>query len=47
MGLCPQHDTLYDELTVSEHLYLYGTFKGYDSDLLEAEVDKLIKAVNL
>lgn len=35
MGVCPQHDTLYDELTVEEHLYLFGTFKGLDSTTLE------------
>ncbi len=32
MGICPQHDTLYDELTVEEHLYLFGTFKGLEGD---------------
>lgn len=47
MGVCPQHDTLYDELTVSEHLELFGTFKGLDSEALQAEVKKLIKDVNL
>jgi ABC-type multidrug transport system ATPase subunit len=47
MGICPQHDTLYDELTVEEHLYLFGTFKGYDSDKLDVEVKKLIADVNL
>jgi ABC-type multidrug transport system ATPase subunit len=28
LGVCPQHDTLYDELTVEEHLQLFGTFRG-------------------
>ena len=28
MGLCPQHDVLYDELTCEEHLKLFATVKG-------------------
>ncbi len=35
MGICPQHDTLYDELTVKEHLQLFGTFKGLNSTALD------------
>ncbi len=30
LGVCPQHDTLYEDLTVEEHLYLYATFKGLE-----------------
>ena len=28
MGVCPQHDILFDDLTVKEHLELFATFKG-------------------
>ena len=28
MGVCPQHDILFDDLTVKEHLELYAVFKG-------------------
>jgi ATP-binding cassette subfamily A (ABC1) protein 3 len=28
MGVCPQHDVLYDELTVVEHLQLYAALKN-------------------
>lgn len=28
MGVCPQHDILFDNLTVKEHLELFSTFKG-------------------
>ena len=24
LGMCPQHDVLFDTLTVEEHLYFYG-----------------------
>lgn len=47
LGVCPQHDTLYENLTVEEHLELYGSFKGLESDDLKAEVAKLIGDVNL
>ena len=47
IGVCPQHDTLYDDLTVSEHLELFATFKGLDGDELNEEVNKLIGDVNL
>ena len=29
MGVCPQHDILFDDLTVKEHLELFAVFKGY------------------
>ena len=25
LGLCPQHDILFDNMTVREHLYFFGT----------------------
>ena len=28
MGVCPQHDVLYEELTAREHLNLYARFKA-------------------
>ena len=28
LGVCPQHDTLYENLTVQEHLELFAAFKG-------------------
>jgi ATP-binding cassette subfamily A (ABC1) protein 3 len=30
MGVCPQHDILFDDLTVREHLNLFANFKGMD-----------------
>ena len=38
IGICPQHDTLYDDLTVEEHIYLFGTFKGLEGEELDNEV---------
>ena len=47
IGVCPQHDTLYEDLTVEEHLQLFGSFKGLEGEELDAEVNKLIADVNL
>lgn len=28
VGVCPQHDVLYDELTAREHVLLFGAMRG-------------------
>jgi len=38
IGYCPQFDAILDELTVREHLQLYGRLKGYSGKELEVEV---------
>jgi ABC-type multidrug transport system ATPase subunit len=35
VGVCPQHDVLYDELTAREHILLFGALKG------DVDVDKV------
>jgi len=47
MGVCPQHDILFDDLTVKEHLELFAVFKGVPSSQIPAEVEKMIKATEL
>ena len=47
MGVCPQHDILFDTLTVKEHLNLFATFKGMDAKNIPAEVRKIIDDVDL
>lgn len=48
MGVCPQHDILFDNLTVREHLELFAAFKGMkDSLLIKSEVEKFIEDVDL
>lgn len=47
IGVCPQHDTLYEDLTVEEHIELFSTFKGLEGEELRSEVQKLIGDVNL
>ena len=43
MGVCPQHDVLFDLLTPLEHLDIFYEFKGGDPDRKEDEIKSLIK----
>ncbi|KDO21519.1 hypothetical protein SPRG_12483 [Saprolegnia parasitica CBS 223.65] len=40
LGVCPQHDILYDDLTVREHLSFYASIKGhFDMAVVDAMLD--------
>lgn len=46
MGVCPQFDILWHELTSREHMILFGNIKGLaTSDLVATEADTLLKEV--
>ncbi|XP_013793644.2 ATP-binding cassette sub-family A member 3-like [Limulus polyphemus] len=47
LGICPQHDVLFDDLTVTEHLEFFCKLKGYISDLVQPEVERMIIALGL
>jgi len=47
MGVCPQHDILFELLTPEEHLDIFYDFKGGDPDKKQGEIAKLIKDVGL
>lgn len=47
MGICPQHDVLFDNLTVKEHLEMFATFKGVKRSEIAEEVEKLIVDLDL
>uniref|UniRef100_H3GIJ8 ABC transporter domain-containing protein n=1 Tax=Phytophthora ramorum TaxID=164328 RepID=H3GIJ8_PHYRM len=47
MGICPQHDVLFNELTVEEHLLLFGTMKNIPFVSLKEEVGRMIREVGL
>lgn len=38
LGVCPQHDILYPDLTVREHLRLYGVLKNVPRSELPAVI---------
>eukprot|EP01048_Picozoa_sp_COSAG05_P017328 COSAG05_NODE_2346_length_3197_cov_1.388638_2_plen_815_part_01 len=47
LGMCPQHDILYDELTAKEQLLLYGTMQGLSDVEANGEADRLLEAVGM
>ena len=42
LGICPQHDVLFGELTIREHLEMFCIFKGYSSDNIDEEINKVL-----
>ncbi|CAL9128172.1 unnamed protein product [Musa textilis] len=47
MGVCPQHDLLWETLTGREHLLFYGRLKNLKGAALLQAVDESLKSVNL
>ncbi|CAB3224162.1 unnamed protein product [Arctia plantaginis] len=47
IGLCPQHNVLFDELTVREHLKFFSRLKGLTGTELKADIEELIKKLEL
>ena len=47
MGICPQHDVLFDLLTPREHLEIFYDFKGGDPAKKTQEIESLIADVGL
>ena len=46
-GLCPQHDVLFDTLTVREHLWFFGRLKGLTRDEAGGEIEKMMESIKL
>ncbi|XP_033936450.1 phospholipid-transporting ATPase ABCA1 isoform X1 [Pseudochaenichthys georgianus] len=47
LGVCPQHNVLFDILTVEEHVWFYGCLKGLSEAEVKAEMDTLLEDVGL
>ncbi|XP_019100203.1 PREDICTED: ABC transporter A family member 4-like isoform X2 [Camelina sativa] len=47
MGVCPQHDLLWETLTGREHLLFYGRLKNLKGSNLHQAVEESLKSVNL
>ncbi|XP_064334419.1 phospholipid-transporting ATPase ABCA3 isoform X3 [Camelus dromedarius] len=47
LGLCPQHDVLFDNLTVAEHLYFYAQLKGLSRQKCPEEVKRMLHILSL
>ncbi|KAF5346171.1 hypothetical protein D9758_009923 [Tetrapyrgos nigripes] len=48
LGVCPQFTAIDSQLTVREHLLVYGRLKGLDKgEVIESNIDMLLKATGL
>ena len=47
IGICPQHDVLFTDLDIREHLSLFAVFKGVSAHSVENEINKIIKDFQL
>ena len=47
LGLCAQHDTLIDKMTVLENLYYFGRLKGIEKEQLPAVMDAYLSELDI
>ncbi|KAH0628410.1 hypothetical protein JD844_009534 [Phrynosoma platyrhinos] len=47
LGVCPQHNVLFDELTVEEHIWFYARLKGLSENLVKEEMEQMAIDVGL
>uniref|UniRef100_A0A182MJU0 ABC transporter domain-containing protein n=1 Tax=Anopheles culicifacies TaxID=139723 RepID=A0A182MJU0_9DIPT len=47
LGLCPQHNVLFNELTVAEHLKFFSQLKGVPRDKTDGEIEKYVTLLEL
>ncbi|KAG8130416.1 hypothetical protein E2320_017030 [Naja naja] len=47
LGVCPQHNVLFDELTVEEHIWFYARLKGLPKKLVRMEMEQMATDVGL
>lgn len=47
IGVCPQFDLLWPQLTVEEHFYFYARLRGTPSSKLKETVEDTLQDVNL
>lgn len=42
LGMCPQHNVLFDKLSVEEHLWFYSRLKGMAEEDIRKEMEKSV-----
>ena len=47
LGVCPQHDVLWGDLTANEHMKLFGYLKGIPAEKMREEIAALMEEVQL
>ncbi|CAG7822963.1 unnamed protein product [Allacma fusca] len=43
LGICPQYNVLFDDLTVEEHIKFFSLLKGYSASQADEEVDRMVR----
>ncbi|CAN0468974.1 unnamed protein product [Discosporangium mesarthrocarpum] len=43
LGVCPQQNTLFDSLTVMQHLEVFAVVKGVDARDVQSEADRMVR----
>lgn len=47
LGVCPQHNVLFDVLTVEEHIWFYARLKGLSEEKVKTEMEQMVIDVGL
>ncbi|XP_045632438.1 phospholipid-transporting ATPase ABCA3-like [Ursus americanus] len=47
LGFCPQHDILFNDLTLLENLFFYSVVKGLYQNVYSMEIDHMLSTFNL
>ncbi|KAL6049103.1 hypothetical protein STEG23_021647, partial [Scotinomys teguina] len=47
LGFCPQYDLLFDDLTLSEHIFFYCSMKGIPQNINCVETERMLSMFNL
>lgn len=47
LGVCPQHDVLFEFLTAEDHLRLFAAFKGTDPSVIDEQVKTMLEDIEL
>ncbi|XP_035303775.1 ATP-binding cassette sub-family A member 17-like [Cricetulus griseus] len=47
LGWCPQHDILFDNFTVTDHLFFYGQLKGLSHQNCREEIEEMLRLLSL
>ena len=47
LGMCPQHNVLFESLTVEEHLWFYASLKGMSSNDIYYAVNTLLRDIGM
>ncbi|XP_037937451.1 ATP-binding cassette sub-family A member 3 isoform X2 [Teleopsis dalmanni] len=47
LGICPQHNVLFDDLSVANHIVFFSRLKGLKGEAIKKEVDKYLRMIEL